>query len=189
MGDPRRQKKRYVAPKKPFDSERFEQELELVGGYGMRNKRELWRHKTELSRVRRQARNLLALPSSERAQLERELITKLTREGILTGEPTLDSVLDLTLEDVLERRLQTLVLRKGLACSPHHARQLVTHGHVAIDGARITTPSRIITISEEERLTYSASSPLNDDTHPARIAASSAAQMAGDSEEIDDEED
>ncbi|TXT53707.1 MAG: 30S ribosomal protein S4 [Candidatus Thorarchaeota archaeon] len=189
MGDPRRQKKRYVAPKKPFDSERFEQELELVGGYGMRNKRELWRHRTELSRVRRQARNLLAIPASERAQLERDLISKLTREGILSDEPTLDSVLDLTLEDVLERRLQTLVLRKGLACSPHHARQLVTHGHIALNGSRITTPSRIITLAEEDRITYAAGSPLNDDTHPARIAASSAAQRAGEMGESGEDED
>ncbi|MHA1858626.1 MAG: 30S ribosomal protein S4 [Candidatus Thorarchaeota archaeon] len=176
MGDPRRQKKKYATPKRPFDSDRFETELQLVGTYGLRNKRELWKHRTKLSSYRRQARQLLALPPEERAQREKELIDKLLREGILKGEPTLDSILDLTLEDVLERRLQTIVFRKGLACSIYHARQLVTHGHIALDGARVTTPSRIITVEEEPRIGYSPKSPLNDPSHPARLAAAEVAQ-------------
>lgn len=175
MGDPRRQSKKYVTPKAPFDSERFEQELQLVGLYGLRNKKELWKHRTELSNYRRQARQLLALPPSERARVEKELVTKLTRIGILTAEPTLDSVLDLTLENLLERRLQTLVFRKGLAASMHHARQLVTHGHIALEQARITTPARLIALDESDRITYTTKSALNDQSHPARIAASDAA--------------
>ncbi|TFG32618.1 30S ribosomal protein S4 [Candidatus Thorarchaeota archaeon] len=175
MGDPRRQKKKYVSPKAPFDSDRFEQELQLVGLYGLRNKKELWKHRTELSNYRRQARHLLALPPSERAQVEKELVTKLTRIGILTTEPTLDSVLDLTLENLLERRLQTLVFRKGFAASMHHARQLVTHGHIALDQGRVTTPARLITIDESNRIAYTTKSALNDQSHPARIAASDAA--------------
>ncbi|MFW9800910.1 MAG: 30S ribosomal protein S4 [Candidatus Thorarchaeota archaeon] len=176
MGDPRRQKKKYVTPKRPFDSERFETELQLIGSYGLRNKRELWRHRTELSRYRRQARNLLALTAADRATLERELVDKLVRLGILTGEPTLDGVLDLTLDNLLERRLQTIVFRKGMASSAYHARQLVTHGHIALDGAKVSTPSRLITLDEEARMSYVAKSPLSDDSHPARIAASAAAQ-------------
>jgi small subunit ribosomal protein S4 len=176
MGDPKRQKKKYVSPKRPFDSDRFESELQFIGTYGLRNKKELWRHKTELSRYRRQARNLLALTAEERATLETDLIGKLVRIGALTGEQTLDSVLDLTIEDVLERRLQTIVLRKGMASSAHHARQLVTHGHVALDQAKVTTPSRLISVAEENRITYIAKSPLNDESHPARVAASTAAQ-------------
>ncbi|MHA2351740.1 MAG: 30S ribosomal protein S4 [Candidatus Thorarchaeota archaeon] len=175
MGDPRKQKKKYVAPKKPFDSDRFEQELQMIGVYGLRNKKELWKHRTELSNYRRQARELLALPVSEREQLERELVNKLTRLGILTTEPTLDHVLDLTMENLLERRLQTIVFRKGLAASMHHARQLVTHGHVALDAARVNTPQRLITVGEEARIQYTTKSALNDASHPARIAASDAA--------------
>ncbi|MHA1481749.1 MAG: 30S ribosomal protein S4, partial [Candidatus Thorarchaeota archaeon] len=152
MGDPRKLKKKYVTPKRPFDSDRFEQELEFVGSYGLRNKRELWRHSTKLSNFRRNARNLLALDVSERGQLEGELVQKLISQGMLQRDSLLDNVLDLTIEDVLERRLQTIVFRKGLACSIYHARQLVTHGHIALDGARVSTPGRIITIGEEDRL-------------------------------------
>ena len=174
MGDPRRQKKKYVVPKRPFDTDRFENELQLIGTYGLRNKKELWKHSTDLSNFRRQARNLLALPPSERQLSEQELVTKLTRIGVLQ-EPSLDNVLDLTLENVLERRLQTIVFRKGLAASMHHARQLVAHGHIALDNARVTTPARLITAGEEDRITYSTKSALNDESHPARIAASDAA--------------
>jgi len=186
MGDPRRQKKKFVTPKRPFDTERFEQELQSIGSYGLRNKKELWRHRTDLSRYRRTARNLLALPESERKLMESELINKLARLGILTGEPVLDSVLDLTLENMLERRLQTLVFRKGFACSMYHARQLVTHGHISISGSRVNTPSRIIKVDEEERLEYSRRSPLRDDSHPARIAASDIARrVVPDSDSMD----
>jgi small subunit ribosomal protein S4 len=180
MGDPRRQKKKYVAPKRPFDSDRFEQELQLIGVYGLRNKKELWKHKTDLSLYRRNARNLLAVPASERQVQERELIDKLVRVGVLTEEPTLDNVLDLTLENVLERRLQTIVFRKGLAASMHHARQLVTHGHIALDGARVTTPARLMTVGEADRIAYTIKSPLNDTSHPARVAASAVASRTPD---------
>ncbi|TFG33291.1 30S ribosomal protein S4 [Candidatus Thorarchaeota archaeon] len=174
MGDPRRQKKKYVVPKRPFDTDRFEEELQLIGNYGLRNKRELWRHSTELSNYRRQARTLLALPPSERQQTEKELVDKLVRIGVLE-QPSLDHVLDLTLENVLDRRLQTLVFRKGMAASMHHARQLVSHGHIALDNARVTTPARLMTVGEEDRITYTMKSALNDQSHPARIAASDAA--------------
>ncbi len=190
MGDPRRQKKKYVTPKRPFDSDRFEQELNLIGTYGLRNKKELWKHKTDLSRYRRQARNLLALSIDERGVQERELVDKLVRTGVLTTEPLLDHVLDLTLDNVLDRRLQTLIFRKGLACSMHHARQLVTHGHIALDGARVTTPRRIITVGEEDRLMFTQKSALNSESHPARVAASDAAIRASQPpEEVDESSD
>ncbi len=190
MGDPRRQKKKYVTPKRPFDSDRFEQELNLIGTYGLRNKKELWKHKTDLSRYRRQARNLLALSIDERGVQERELVDKLVRTGVLTTEPSLDHVLDLTLDNVLDRRLQTLIFRKGLACSMHHARQLVTHGHIALDGARVTTPRRIMTVGEEDRLMFTPKSALNSESHPARVAASDAAIRASQPpEEVDESKD
>ncbi len=187
MGDPRRQKKKYVVPKRPFDTERFEQELELIGAFGLRNKRELWRHSTELSNYRRQARQMLAVPPSEREQIEKELVDKLAKIGILAEEPSLDRVLDLTLENILERRLQTIVFRKGMAASMHHARQLVAHGHIALDSARVTTPARLITIGEADRIAYTTKSLLNDQSHPARIAASDAAtRVVAPPEEFDD---
>jgi small subunit ribosomal protein S4 len=145
-------------------------------------------HRTELSNYRRQARNLLALPPSERAHDEKELIDKLSRIGILSGDLTLDNVLNLTLENLLERRLQTIVFRKGLAASMHHARQLVTHGHIGLHNQRVMTPARLITTEEQEHITYTTKSALNDSSHPARIAASDAAtRITAIPEEVEEE--
>ncbi len=178
MGDPRRSKQQYAKPRRPFETDRFEAELKLVGAFGLRNKREIWKHKSELSAYRRQARYLLGLSSTDRVKEEKELIDKLTHLGVLKTEPTLENVLDLTLPDVLERRLQTLIFRKGLACSMHHARQLVVHGHIALNQARVQTPGRIMSIAEEDSITYSRASGLNDPAHPSRVAASDAAKRA-----------
>ncbi len=188
MGDPRRQKQKYAKPKRPFENDRFEQELKMVGAYGLRNKRELWKHRTELSRYRRIARALLALPPEDRVKEEQELITKLTRYGILKTEPTLENVLDLTLPDVLERRLQTIVFRKGLAASIYHARQLIVHGHIGLNQARVRTPSRVITLAEEEHIGYVPKSPLNNESHPARVAAVDAAGRAASIAELEEAE-
>lgn len=188
MGDPRSQSKKYVLPKRPFDTDRFEQELQLIGTYGLRNKKEVWIHRSELSGYRRTARTLLALPPSERAHDEKELVDKLNRYGILKGDLTLDNILNLTLENILERRLQTIVFRKGLAASMHHARQLVTHGHIGLNNDRVTTPTRLVTTAEEEHIVYTTDSALNDQSHPARIAASDAAtRITAIPEEIDEE--
>lgn len=140
-----------------------------------------------MSNFRRQARNLLAIPPEERSLEEKELIAKLARLGILEQNATLDDVLDLELPELLERRFQSVVFRKGLASSVYHARQLVTHGHIALDRAKVYTPSRIITVGEEDRIDYHHKSPLNDETHPARIAASDAAQRMIGEEEVQEQ--
>jgi len=80
----------------------------------------------------------------------------------------LDDVLDLSIEDILERRLQTIVLRKGLAKSTYQARQLITHGHITIEDRRVTIPSYIVTRKEETQIAYTPKSPFSDPNHPLR---------------------
>ncbi|OYT41525.1 MAG: 30S ribosomal protein S4 [Candidatus Aenigmarchaeota archaeon ex4484_224] len=69
-----------------------------------------------------------------------------------TKNSTLDDVLGLTVRDILERRLQTIVYRKGLANTPKHARQLIVHGHVYINGRRIVWPSYLVPRDEEDKI-------------------------------------
>ncbi len=171
MGGIKRQRKKIETPGHPYDKTRLERELPLVGTYGLRNKRELWRARTILSTARQQARGLLALDPEARKTREQELLSRLSRFGMLPQNSNLDSVLALEIKVVLERRLQTIVFRKGLAASPYQARQFITHRHIAIGTGVATSPSRLITVAEEDLISYAPRSPLNDQGHPSRPQA------------------
>ncbi len=176
MGDPKKQRKKYEMPRFPWRTDILQAELRLIGEYGLRNKRELWRHKTVLSRFRGIARSLLGMPPEERSKLENQLLNRLHRIGILPETAELDDVLDLNVEGVLERRLQTVIFRRGLAKSMYQARQFITHGHVAIREKRVFSPSYLVLKDDEERINYAPTSPLNNPDHPTRKAPSFAAE-------------
>ena len=61
----------------------------------------------------------------------------------------MEDVLNLTLKDVMERRLQTLVVRKQMANSMMQSRQFITHEHVAVGARKITAPSYLVSVNEE----------------------------------------
>jgi small subunit ribosomal protein S4 len=168
MGDPKKQRRKYETPRFPWRTDILQEELKLLGQYGLRNKHELWRHETMLSRLRGIARSLVGRPPEERKRMEDELLTRLKKIGILNETAALDDVLDLTKEDILERRLQTIAFRKGLSKTIHQARQLITHGHIAVGNKRVTVPSSIVPTEEEKQVTYAPKSPLSDDKHPLR---------------------
>ncbi|MEM2104846.1 MAG: 30S ribosomal protein S4 [Candidatus Bathyarchaeia archaeon] len=170
-GDPKKQKKKYATPRFPWRADVLQEELKLLGQYGLRNKHELWRHETMLSKFRGIARSLIGKAPEERRRMEEELLTRLKKLGVLDETAVLDDVLDLTVEDILERRLQTIVFRKGLAKTIHQARQLITHGHIAIGERRVTVPSYIVTREDEEKIAYWPKSPLADQNHPIRQTA------------------
>lgn len=180
MGDPKKQRKKFETPRFPWRTDILETELKLLGQYGLRNKREIWRHKTLLSKYRGIARSLLGMPVEERRKMEKQLLDRLYRLGILSETAILDDVLDLSLEDILERRLQTLVFQKGLTKSIHQARQLITHGHVAIAGRQVSSPSYLVFRNEEAEITYAPNSPLSNSNHPLResIGVSAKAKSA-----------
>ena len=169
MGDPKKQRKKFDTPRFRWRKDILQEELKLIGQYGLRNKHELWRHKTSLSKTRGIARSLISKTSEERAKMENEQLAKLKKLGILPETAVLDNVLDLTIEDILERRLQTIVFRKGLARTIFQSRQLITHGHVTIDGRRVTVPGYIVPKAEEASSVYSPESAVANQAHPLRV--------------------
>jgi len=149
MGDPKRPRKQYETPGHPWKSDRLSMELQLLGEYGLRNKRELWRAETILRKIRAQARSLFVLTGEKRVQEENRLIQRLYKMGLVDENATADDVLKLNVRDILERRLQTIVFKLGYAKSIHHARQLITHGHVYIKDNKVKSPSYHVMRGEE----------------------------------------
>ena len=168
MGDPKKQRKKYATPRFPWRTDVLQEELKLLGQYGLRNKHELWRHETTLSKFRGIARSLIGKPPEERRKMEEEMLARLKKLGILNETAVLDNVLDLTIEDVLERRLQTIVFRKGLTKTIQQARQLITHGHITIGNQRVTVPSYLVTRHDETQIAYTPQSSIANPSHPLR---------------------
>src|SRR5439155_23821891 len=109
MGDPRKPRKAYETPRHPWRKDQLEEELHLVGEYGLRNKRELCGHETELSQIRGIARTLLGAEAEERGPPERQYLTRLARPGIFPESATVANLLDLKVKVRLERRRRSIV--------------------------------------------------------------------------------
>jgi small subunit ribosomal protein S4 len=165
--------KLYETPNHPFQGERIAEEGDLVGRYGLKNKEELWRAQSELRGLRREARRLLGQVATDELvrQETEQFLARLARLGVLDEEDGLDDVLGLDVTDVLERRLQTVVYRQGLAHTPRQARQFVNHGHITVDGARVQRPSKKVEVDESDTVAFDGTSPLADDLHPERAEA------------------
>lgn len=171
MGDQSFPHKKYSTPRHPWEKERISQERDIVRKYGLKNKRELWKGQAILDSFRTQARDLQARMryNDPNATLQyQNMIKRLARFNLLNENATLDDVLSLTIEDVLERRFQTVVVRKNLANTMKQSRQLITHGHVTLDGRRTTIPSILVEGKYEESIIYSPDSVLQDEMHPIR---------------------
>jgi small subunit ribosomal protein S4 len=190
MGDPKKQRKKYETPRFPWRTDVLQEELRLLGQYGLRNKHELWRHETMLSKFRGIARSLIGKPQDERRKMEIELLSRLKKLGILHETAVLDDVLDLTIEDILERRLQTIVFRKGLAKTIHQARQLITHGHIAIGKQKVTVPSYLVSKDEENQIAYAPQSAVANPNHPLRqtLAVTATSSAKPGKKEVEGEE-
>ena len=167
MGDPKRIRKKYKTPRQPFERHRIDEELALIGKYGLRNMKAVWKVNTLLANFRSNARRLLSLEEEDRKVGEMELIGRLQRLGLLEKKATLDDVLSLKIENFLERRLQTLVYKKGMATTPYHSRQMIVHGHVMIGDKVAKSPSYLVPGGEEKLIMYSNSSPLAKPSHKA----------------------
>ena len=147
----RKIKKKYTKPLRPWDRERIELEKRLKLKYGLRRKKEIWRAVSILRKFRGRARDIVA---KKDAQSEKILVQRLNRIGILEKDAKLNDVLSLTIDDILKRRLQTLVFEKGLANTPKQARQLISHGHIGIDGRRFVYPSALVAREMEPKISY-----------------------------------
>ncbi|KAJ5885043.1 hypothetical protein N7495_009553 [Penicillium taxi] len=184
--------KTYKVPRRPFESARLDSELKVVGEYGLRNKREVWRVQLTLSKIRRAARELLTLDEKDPKRLfeGNALIRRLVRIGVLDeARMKLDYVLALKVEDFLERRLQTCVYKLGLAKSIHHARVLIKQRHIRVGKQIVNVPSYMVRLDSQKHIDFALTSPFGGG-RPGRVRRKKAAAAAGgdgDAEEEDEE--
>jgi small subunit ribosomal protein S4 len=148
MGEPRHLNRLYDVPRKLWDKQKIISDQKLIKEFGLKTKKEIWKAETQVRKFRNTARSLLAGNVDDYNKRHLELFNKLVNLGILTKDHNIEDILKLETTDILERRLQTQVFRKGLALTPNQARQLIIHGHIAVNGKTRTSPSSLITIND-----------------------------------------
>ncbi len=143
----KRKHKKYSRPKRSFERERIEEEASIKEQFGLKNKKEIWKAEARINSIREKAKKLIsASPEKQQALFER--LKKIGLEVNSIGD-----VLSLTKKDYLNRRLQTILVKKKLASTPKNARQLIVHKKVSINGRAINSPSYIVPKDLEDKIT------------------------------------
>lgn len=169
MGDPRRSKNKWSKPAHPWQKTRIEAETILHRNYSLKNKREIWKMTSLLKSLKDQAKNLAAGSGSQVEKEKYQLIKRTISLGLIKEGQGLDDLLGLTPESILNRRLQTIVFKKGLARSMRQARQFIVHQHILLGSTRMTAPGYVVKVGEESMIQFVPKSKLANPDHPERV--------------------
>jgi small subunit ribosomal protein S4 len=167
MGDPKRQRRKFSKPSQRWNKERIEEETILITEYGLKNKEELWRTAAVLRNFTNQAKKLIAVKTEQAKKEEIQLLNRLKALGIIHTS-VVEDILGLTVRNILDRRLQSIVFKKGLAKSVKQARQFITHGHILINDKKITSPGHLLLKKDETNIGFAPRSSLFSEDHPER---------------------
>jgi len=173
--------KTFRKPKRPFEKERLDAEMKIIGEYGLKNKREVWRVQYALGKIRTAARELLTLDEKNELRIFAgdALLRRMVRLGLLLeSERKLDYVLGLTAAKIMERRLQTKVFKLGLAKSIHHARTLIRQRHIRVGKQICDIPSFLVRLDSEKHIDFALTSPFGSG-RPGRVRRKRMAAKGG----------
>ena len=193
MGEPKFSRPRTQTPTHPWKQARIDEEHDLKERYGLKKvggMREIWREKSALRRHRNQAMKLIGRVDSTEGHYSKEkeqLLNSLTRKGLLQSGADVGDVLEINVEHMLSRRLQSVVYYKGLAPSMRAARNLIVHGHICIGDQRMTVPGYHVLKEEEDSLRYSENSPFLDPEHPFRKELETLRYQEDEEEELEED--
>ena len=193
MGEPKFSRSRTQTPTHPWKQARIDEEHDLKERYGLKKvggMREIWREKSALRRHRNQAMKLIGRVDSTEGHYAKEkdqLLNSLTKKGLLQIGADVGDVLEINVEHMLSRRLQSVVYYKGLAPSMRASRNLIVHGHICIGDQRMTVPGYHVLKEEEDSLKYSENSPFVDPEHPFRKELETLRYQEDDEEELEED--
>ena len=193
MGEPKFSRPRTQTPTHPWKQARIDEEHDLKERYGLKKvggMREIWREKSALRRHRNQAMKLIGRVDSTEGHYAKEkeqLLDSLTKKGLLQTGADVGDVLEINVEHMLSRRLQSVVYYKGLAPSMRAARNLIVHGHICIGDQRMTVPGYHVLKEEEDSLQYSENSPFIDPENPFRKELETLRYQEDDEEELEED--
>jgi len=143
----KRKHKTYSRPKRPFEKARIEEEVGIKKEFGLKNKREIWKADSKIKIIREKAKRLISAKPEE----QKNLLEKLKKIGFNVN--SISEVLLLNKKDFLQRRLQTVVLKKRIATTAKSARQLITHRKILVDGMVVNAPSYVVPVELENKIT------------------------------------
>lgn len=170
MGDPRKHVNKYSGPRHPWEATRLGEEKVLLRDYGLKNKKDIWKQVALVTKIKDRVKRINSSVGQSMSQEREDLIRKLIEFNLLQEGQALEEALNLTVEDVMERRLQTQVVRNDLAKTMSQARQFIVHGHITVDGKKLTSPSYQVSRTEQFKIAFVEKSSLADEEHPERKA-------------------
>ena len=170
MGDIKKIRKKYSKPSHPWRIARIDEENAICKEYGIPYKTELWKTISKLGSYKNQAKTLSSLTTAQAEKEMNNLLRKLKGLALIEQESS-DAILGITLKNLLDRRLQTMIVKKGFAKSMKQSRQMITHRHVLINNKILTSPSYLVSVSEESAIEISPKSPFYSSDHVERLKA------------------
>jgi len=168
MGDAKKLKKHYNTPRHPWQKARIDTEKKFIIQYGLKNKREVYKHDTQIKSIIRFYKQLNYQTTAQATTEKEQLIARVKKLGYIAENKDDADVLNMTVVNSLERRLQTVLFKKGMARSVRQARQFITHQHVQVNGKIIDAPGYIVPVKDESSISFVVRSPLVDEAHPER---------------------
>src|SRR3989344_7035499 len=151
-----RKKNRFSWPRKLYDKNRISSENSLVEQYGLKNKREIWKAEAKVKYFRDRAKILITASPEE----QNTFFAKLNSVGLPVKN--IADVLALNKEDILRRRLSTIVWKRQLANTAKQARQMIVHRKVAVSGKIIDVPSFLVPVADEMAVFVKKSPAIKD---------------------------
>ncbi len=168
MGDPKKLKKKFSGPRHPWNKERLETEAVIRNTYGTVNKKEIYKMNSLLNEFLSAAKKSSSQRTMQDKIEKEQLLSRVKKFGLIDENQDVNNILNLELKDIMERRLQTFVMKKGFARTIKQARQMITHKHIVVGNKVIPSPSYLVSTDEENKISYSPRSKFNDSEHPER---------------------